>query len=255
MQQRMNYRLHLVVIILYAVICQGVARGFTCDAALYHPLCPGTKIQCSCVVGGSYSTTRWIFNSFSGEEFCLHNFIELLQPPPCLLPVVGSIGSCGGYLTAANRDPVQGLPCTTSTLTISAHTTLNGLQIECRDMSQEEFGILVGNTSIFIVGPPGDPTITTVAVSTKDMTVTWTTPAADGNPTVSYNISINNNSNPVNVNHTGSSKYTHIFRGLRSDSFYTILLVSINCAGISNRIEIIRQTCEYRLVLQNINLS
>ena len=130
----------------------GDAGSFICDAALYRPLCPGTRVQCSCVVGGSYSITRWIFTSFSGLQFCLHNFIELLQPPPCLPPIIGSVGSCGGYLTAANRDPGQGLPCSTSTLTISAHTVLNGLHIECRDMSQEEFGILVGNSSIIIVG-------------------------------------------------------------------------------------------------------
>eukprot|EP00731_Ephydatia_muelleri_P029128 Em0020g772a len=133
--------------------------------------------------------------------------------------MIGSVGSCGGYLTAANRDPGQGLPCSTSTLTISAHTVLNGLHIECRDMSQEEFGILVGNTSIIIVGPPGDPTITAVAVTTEDMAVTWITPTADGNPT-SYNISITNRSDPVKIQNP-AFYFTN----------YTVYLASINGYG------------------------
>ena len=90
-------------------------------------------------------------------------------------------------------------------------------------------------------GPPGDPTITAVAVTTEDMAVTWITPSADGNPT-SYNISITNRSDPVKVNHTGPSEYTHIFRGLRSDTMYTVLLVAINCAGVSNTTEIFQRT-------------
>ncbi|KAL5473376.1 hypothetical protein EMCRGX_G027853 [Ephydatia muelleri] len=90
-------------------------------------------------------------------------------------------------------------------------------------------------------GPPGDPTITAVAVTTEDMAVTWITPTADGNPT-SYNISITNRSDPVKVNHTGPSEYTHIFRGLRSDTMYTVLLVAINCAGVSNTTEIFQRT-------------
>ena len=93
-------------------------------------------------------------------------------------------------------------------------------------------------------GPPGDPTITAVAVTTEDMAVTWITPSADGNPT-SYNISITNRSDPVKVNHTGPSEYTHIFRGLRSDTMYTVLLVAINCAGVSNTTEIFQRTCKY----------
>ena len=93
-------------------------------------------------------------------------------------------------------------------------------------------------------GTPHDPIVTAVAVTTEDMAVTWITPAADGNPT-SYNISITNRSDPVKVNHTGPSEYTHIFRGLRSDTMYTVLLVAINCAGVSNTTEIFQRTCKY----------
>lgn len=97
-------------------------------------------------MNGTFSTTRWIFSVPDGEEFCLNNLIELLQPMPCY---PGSSDSCGAYLMAANNDPGEGSTCTTSTLTISAQPKLNNLQVECRDMSQD---FRVGNTSVIIVG-------------------------------------------------------------------------------------------------------
>ena len=127
----------------------GGAGRFTCDAILYLPLCPETKVQCTCVVSGTFSTTRWIFGGLNGEVLCPHNFIELLQPSPCAPPVVGSSDSCGAYLMAANKDPSVGHACDTSTLTISGQPKLNGLQVECQDESQ---GLLVGNISVMVVG-------------------------------------------------------------------------------------------------------
>ena len=130
----------------------GDAGSFMCDTTVYQPLCPGTIARCTCIVSGTYSTTRWIINIHNGVELCPYNFIELLQPYPCSPPTMGSSDTCGTYLTAANKDSGVGRVCNTSILTILGHFGLNGLQVECRDMSLSLAGGIVGNTSISIVG-------------------------------------------------------------------------------------------------------
>eukprot|EP00731_Ephydatia_muelleri_P011242 Em0006g136a len=54
-----------------------------------------------------------------------------------------------------------------------------------------------------------------------------------GVPT-SYNVTINDSSNPVVIAANGSPVYTHTFTGLVSDTLYTVSVVAINCAGSSN---------------------
>ena len=136
------------------VLCftTGDAGSFMCDATVHQPLCPGTIARCTCIVSGTYSTTRWIINIPNGVEFCLYNFIELLQPYPCSPPAMGSSDSCGAYLTAANKDSGVGRVCNTSILTILGHSGLNGLQVDCRDMSKGLPGDIIGNASINIIG-------------------------------------------------------------------------------------------------------
>ena len=98
--------------------------------------------------------------------------------------------------------------------------------------------------SLFILAaPPGDPKITAVHASTTNITVTWTTPQTNSSPS-SYNVSISNGNGTININNNGSSVYTHVFMWLTSDRLYTVLLVAINCAGLSNGTRILSQTCK-----------
>ena len=85
--------------------------------------------------------------------------------------------------------------------------------------------------------------ITEVLTSTNNMAVTWIPSTIDGSPT-SYNISISDSYVPVNANTSGAQVYTHTFMGLMSDTLYTVLLVAINCAGVSNSTKISMQTCK-----------
>ena len=61
----------------------------------------------------------------------------------------------------------------------------------------------------------------------------WAPPTTGGVPT-SYNDAINDNNSSVVITGNGSSVYTHTFTGLISDTLYTVSVVAINCAGISN---------------------
>ena len=80
------------------------------------------------------------------------------------------------------------------------------------------------------LGAPGSPSIVNNDIGPNQLTVTWTPPTTGGVPT-SYNVSINNSGSPVVIPHNGSSLYIHTFTGLISDTFYTVSVVAINCAG------------------------
>ena len=119
----------------------GMAQGYSCDFQSSAPLCPGAYVSCTCVVTGNTSTTQW---RFSKVELCQGNSISLSQQ--CLN--TPSVQRCGQYLSAANTDPPNGGLCTTSILNITAHATLDGMMVECWDMSSST---RVGTTNITIV--------------------------------------------------------------------------------------------------------
>eukprot|EP00731_Ephydatia_muelleri_P009755 Em0005g341a len=79
------------------------------------------------------------------------NYIALTQQAPCSLSAASSSGTCGAYLSAATNSPSQaGSACPSSTLNITANQSLNGLTIECRDVSSGSPGTLIGTGNINI---------------------------------------------------------------------------------------------------------
>ena len=132
---------------MYELICStGDAQSLTCDSNIAQPLCPGTITKCTCAATGII--TRWYFTTLN---LCASNTITLTQLAPC--SSLSSSGTCGAYLSAANNSPSQaGSACPSSTLTITANQALNGLTIECRDVSSGSPGTLIGTGNITIAG-------------------------------------------------------------------------------------------------------
>ena len=128
---------------MYELTCStGEAQSLSCDSNITQPLCPGTITKCTCASGGT--TTQWRFTTLNlcPDKF---NVITLTQLAPCS----SSSGTCGAYLSAANNSPSQaGSACPSSTLTITANQALNGLIIECRDVSSGSPGTLIGTGNI-----------------------------------------------------------------------------------------------------------
>ena len=131
---------------VYELTCStGDAQSLSCDSSIAQPLCPGTITKCTCATTGII--TRWNFPTLNQ---CAGNIIILTQVAPCS----SSSGTCGAYLSAANNSPSQaGSACPSSTLTITAvNQSLNGLTIECRDISSGSPGTLIGTGNISIAG-------------------------------------------------------------------------------------------------------
>eukprot|EP00731_Ephydatia_muelleri_P011122 Em0006g16a len=63
-----------------------------------------------------------------------------------------STGTCGAFLTAANRDPaIFGAACNSSVLTITADLSIHGLGIQCQNPIT---GAAIGNASLSVVRVP-----------------------------------------------------------------------------------------------------
>ncbi|KAL5500764.1 hypothetical protein EMCRGX_G012365 [Ephydatia muelleri] len=85
---------------------------------------------------------------------CVHKFdrILLTQVAPC--STYTSTGTCGAFLTAANRDPaIFGAACNSSVLTITADLSIHGLGIQCQNPIT---GAAIGNASLSLVTTIGD---------------------------------------------------------------------------------------------------
>ena len=135
---------------MYPLFTTGSAQTLSCDSDIFQPLCPGAVTKCTCTVTGTTSNTRWLFttlNSCPGSG----NFISLAQAAPCAPPNPSSSGTCGAYLSASNNNPIV-QSCPMSTLNITANPSLNGLVIECRDLSSGLPGTLSGTGNITIIG-------------------------------------------------------------------------------------------------------
>ncbi|KAL5494295.1 hypothetical protein EMCRGX_G015596 [Ephydatia muelleri] len=132
---------------MYELTCStGDAQSLSCDSNITQPLCPGTITKCTCASGGA--ATRWNFTTLNQcpDKF---NIITLTQAAPCSSS--SSSGTCGAYLSAATNSPSQaGSACPSSTLNITANQSLNGLTIECRDVSSGSPGTLIGIGKITI---------------------------------------------------------------------------------------------------------
>ena len=97
------------------------------------------------MVTGTISSTRW---SFPSGNLCpsTSNNIDLSQIGGGSCSVV--MGMCGPNLLAANQPPATpASPCQTSTLSITANATLNGLVAQCTDLQNS---MMIGNTTIMI---------------------------------------------------------------------------------------------------------
>ncbi|KAL5460196.1 hypothetical protein EMCRGX_G033624 [Ephydatia muelleri] len=117
-----------------------------------------------------------------------------------------SVGNCGPYLEVGRN----GLECNSSVLNITADVSLNGMVVECRDLSTGYPGTLIGNTTINIV------------------TVAWRPSTTGGVPT-SYNVSFNDDPNTLVPIPSGMLQHT--FTGLSNVVIYNISVVAINCFG------------------------
>ena len=90
--------------------------------------------------------TQW---SFLGYHLCPQQFdhIQLIQFSPC--SAYTSTGTCGAFLTAANRDPaIFGAACNSSVLTITADLSIHGLGIQCQNPIS---GAVIGNASLSVL--------------------------------------------------------------------------------------------------------
>ena len=136
---------------MYELTClTGDAQSLSCDSNITQPLCPGTITKCTCASSGSFIRWNFITLNQCPNNF---NFIALTQQAPCSLSAASSSGTCGAYLSAANSSPSQaGSACPSSTLNITANQALNGLTIECRDITSGSPGTLIGTGNINIAG-------------------------------------------------------------------------------------------------------
>eukprot|EP00731_Ephydatia_muelleri_P009744 Em0005g330a len=130
---------------MYELTCStGDAQSLSCDSNIAQPLCPGTITKCTCAITGV--VTQWNFPTLN---LCpsISNLITLAQ---LTLSSSSSSGTCGAYLSAATNSPSQaGSACPSSTLTITANQSLNGLTIECRDITSGS-RTLIGTRNITI---------------------------------------------------------------------------------------------------------
>ena len=122
-------------------------QSFLCDAVLATPLCPGTSASCTCaLVGETHHLTQWTFQYLHP---CVHKFDQILltQVAPC--SAYTSTGTCGAFLTAANRDPaIFGAACNSSVLTITADLSIHGLGIQCQNLIS---GAVIGNALLSVL--------------------------------------------------------------------------------------------------------
>eukprot|EP00731_Ephydatia_muelleri_P033155 Em0025g111a len=120
--------------------------------------------------------------------------------------------------------------CYTSVLTIPTPKYFNGTTVMCKDGIS---GILIGSDTLNIqmTSPPRAPNITVSDVSSKKLTVTWTSVST----ATSYNVTINDSVNTlVAIPSTGAPQYKWNFTGLTSNTVYTVSVVAINCVGSNN---------------------
>eukprot|EP00731_Ephydatia_muelleri_P011119 Em0006g13a len=83
-----------------------------------------------------------------------------------------STGTCGAFLTAANRDPaIFGAACNSSVLTITADLSIHGLGIQCQNPIT---GAAIGNASLSVVLSVNVTTVLYQNNSVYDVELFWT---------------------------------------------------------------------------------
>eukprot|EP00731_Ephydatia_muelleri_P011123 Em0006g17a len=219
-------------------------QSFLCDAVLATPLCPGTSASCTCaLVGETHHLTQWTFQYLHP---CVHKFdrILLTQVAPC--STYTSTGTCGAFLTAANRDPaIFGAACNSSVLTITADLSIHGLGIQCQNLIS---GAAIGNASLSVLScivqkfssvPPGGKVILqTSMMCTNSLVLQWT--PASGTHT-SYSINVTSGTTVGTWSVAGDTTMTTI-GDLIDGTNYTVSVTAINCAGSSNSSSVSVQT-------------
>ena len=126
-------------------ICLGRCQSFTCDAEAHRPLCPGSVASCMCTTTGKTSFTQW---NFPNSNLCLPDNQILLGQYRGSCAVKG-LHHCSSFLNAIYVG--NGTNCSSSKLIIIGHSSLNGIDIECRDLTSSEAGTLIGNATLDIV--------------------------------------------------------------------------------------------------------
>ena len=106
-----------------------------CVPRMDTPMCPGTTLQCTCAMRGDTSITRWRLSI--SPPICPGNSISLPQTPPCAgEDVPTSMGHCGPLVVG--RNVLNGsleASCTTSEVHITAHSSIDNMEVVCEDVS------------------------------------------------------------------------------------------------------------------------
>ena len=252
-----NHPLYLKHIAQNCPIILANGQSFLCDSVLATPLCPGTIATCVCGTTPGLLMAKW---SFQRLQPCplRFNLIMLTQVAPC--SAYTSTGTCGAYLTAANRDPaIFASACNSSVLTVTADPSINGLEIMCQNPIT---GSTIGNASVAVIckllkcqlitsvppaamsAPPGG-TVTSQAsmVCTNSLVLQWTPPSGTH---TSYTIRITNSTSGSTLSTLSVARDVTMTTvgDLIDGSNYTVSVTAINCAGSSNSSSVSVQTCE-----------
>ena len=116
-------------------------ESFSCDALSFEPLSPGDVTTCNCTA----TSPRWNFRLLSSNSIPPCGRIStILQNEKCPSGDCESAQVCGAHLSAVYIDAAASGYI--STLTITAHPTLNGLIIECLAIDNR----IIGNLSITV---------------------------------------------------------------------------------------------------------
>lgn len=200
----------------------GRSQSFFCDAEVYRPLCPGSVASCSCTTTGRTSFTKW---NFPKSNLCLpDNHILLGQYRTVCAQK--ELHNCSSYINAFYVN--NGTNCSTSTLKITAHPILNGIEIECRDLTTSEAGELIGTATLGIVGIPEKPMLEQIIAQTNGLIMRLINPSLTNFTAINITVEISNATylidyqQPININ------------GLYENTRYEITILSTNCAGTSS---------------------
>ncbi|KAL5515658.1 hypothetical protein EMCRGX_G000858 [Ephydatia muelleri] len=116
-------------------------ESFSCDALSFEPLSPGDVTTCNCTA----TSPRWNFRLLSSNSIPPCGRIStILQNEKCPSGNCESAQVCGAHLSAVYIDAAASGYI--STLTITAHPTLNGLIIECLAIDNR----IIGHLSITV---------------------------------------------------------------------------------------------------------
>ncbi|KAL5500791.1 hypothetical protein EMCRGX_G012396 [Ephydatia muelleri] len=111
-----------------------------------------------------------------------------------------------------------------------ASCILNGIDIECRDLTSSEAGTLIGNATLDIVSIPEKPILQTVITRINDIAVKLSSPNSTN---VTTNLTLTFSNVTYSITNVTNDELMNI-SGLYENMQYDIVISSRNCAGTSS---------------------